>query len=217
MAIVDDEEAKRLRRALVTAVARSVSDRRVLRAIAETPRHAFVPEADLDEAYADELAPIGFGQTISQPSSVALMSAALDLSGRERVLEIGTGSGYQTAILSRLARVVYSVEVVPELAARARALLDELGCGNVRTRVGDGYEGWPEAAPFDRVVLTAAPREVPAALVHQLVDGGVLVAPVGEQGKRQRLLRLHRRGLGADVEELGPVIFVPMVPKTWVS
>lgn len=117
MAIVDDEEAKRLRRALVTVVARSVSDRRVLRAIAETPRHAFVPEADLDEAYADEPAPIGFGQTISQPSIVALMSAALDLSGRERVLEIGTGSGYQTAILSRLAREVYSVEVVPELAA----------------------------------------------------------------------------------------------------
>lgn len=215
--MLDSEEARRRRAALVVEVARSVADARVLEALRAIPRHAFVPELDLEDAYADCPQPIGHGQTISQPTIVALMSAALELSGRERVLEIGTGCGYQTAVLSRLAREVYTVEIVPELAERARATLAALGCANVRARVGDGYAGWREEAPFDRVVLTAAPPTLPAALLEQLGDRGVLVAPIGKQGANQRLVRARRRGREVDVDDLGGVIFVPMVPKVWVS
>jgi protein-L-isoaspartate(D-aspartate) O-methyltransferase len=141
------------------------------------------------------------------------MTEALSLRGRERVLEIGTGSGYQAAILSLLAAEVYTIEIVPELGERAERTLRELGYANVHVRVGDGYAGWPEKAPFDRVILTAAPPEIPKALLDQLAEGGVLIAPVGEQGSYQELTRIEKKKGGALVRErLGPVRFVPMVP-----
>jgi protein-L-isoaspartate(D-aspartate) O-methyltransferase len=202
---------------LVDRVAREVHDKRVLDALRRVPRHAFVPRADLAQAYGDHPLPIGHGQTISQPTLVGIMTAALDLRGNERILEIGTGCGYQTAVLSLLAREVFSMEVVPELAERAQAMLLDLGCANVKVKVGDGFEGWPQHAPFDRVILTAAPAELPAKLVAQLRDGGMLLAPVGPQGANQRLLRLRKRGMDVAVEDLGGVVFVPMVKKTWLS
>jgi protein-L-isoaspartate(D-aspartate) O-methyltransferase len=182
---------------------------RVAEAMRRVPRHAFVPGAPLDVAYRDTPLPIGFGQTISQPTVVAIMTQALELSGAERVLEVGTGSGYQAAILSLLAHEVFSVEVVPDLATRSSRRLAELGYANVHVRAGDGYLGWPERAPFDRIIVTAAPPTVPEALFDQLTDGGVLVVPVGEY--QQDLLRYRKQDDGTSVQDLGPVSFVPMV------
>ena len=187
-------------------------DRRVLGALADVPRHRFAPGLSIRDAYADRPQPIGHGQTISQPTVVAIMTAALGLTGTERVLEIGTGSGYQAAILSRLCREVYTIEIVAPLGEAARARLAALGHANVRVRIGDGYLGWPEAAPFDRVLLTAAPPEIPQPLVSQLAEGGILVAPVGPEGKVQRLVRWTKRGGALRKEDLGAVRFVPMVP-----
>ena len=180
----------------------------VLDAMGRVPRHRFV-DAAIAAAYLDRPLPIGQGQTISSPSVVAKMTEALSLSGSERVLEIGTGSGYQAAVLSLLARRVYSIEIIPELATRARERLRALGYA-VYQRTGDGYRGWPEEAPFDRILLTAAPPEVPPALFDQLADGGVLVAPVGE-GDLQELFRFTRRAGAIARESLGLVRFVPMV------
>ncbi len=177
------------------------------------PRHLFVPEASLDEAYRNEPLPIGHGQTISQPFIVGLMTEALELAGNERVLEIGTGSGYQAAILSLLAGSVHSVEIVRELAEESRARLAHLGYDNVRVRAGDGYAGWPEEAPFDRIIVTAAAEKVPAALFAQLANGGILVIPVGQSDRTQRLLRYRRTGRRLAREDLGAVRFVPMVPN----
>jgi protein-L-isoaspartate(D-aspartate) O-methyltransferase len=171
------------------------------------PRHLFV-DVPLEEAYLDLPLPIGWDQTISQPSIVAVMSQALELEGTERVLEIGTGSGYQAAVLSRLAAHVDSMEIVAPLARAAEMRLEALGCVNVDVRVSDGYLGWPERAPYDRIVLTAAPPSVPQALRDQLADCGILVAPVGQS--TQRLVRWQKQN-DAFVEDLGPVIFVPMV------
>jgi protein-L-isoaspartate(D-aspartate) O-methyltransferase len=185
-------------------------DARVLDALRKTPRHLFMPGAGIREAYGDHPSPIGFGQTISQPTVVAIMSDALDVTGSERVLEIGTGSGYQAAVLSLLVREVFSIEIVEELGLTAKRRLAELGYRNVEVKVGDGYKGWPEKAPFDRVILTAAPPEIPQALVDQLKEGGVLVAPVGESGV-QRLLRWKKEGGKLLKEDLGAVRFVPMV------
>ncbi len=214
-----DTEASRGARALLLAGLRReglVKSDAVLAVLAETPRHLFVPGASLSAAYRDAPHPIGHGQTISQPTVVGMMTEALELTGKETVLEIGTGSGYQAAILARLAKKVHTIELLEPLGVASRERLARLGYGNVEVRVGDGYQGWPEHAPFDRIVVTAAPPEMPPALVAQLAEGGVLVAPVGEQGGIQRLLRL-RRGQGArrDVvtrEDLGAVRFVPMVP-----
>jgi protein-L-isoaspartate(D-aspartate) O-methyltransferase len=180
---------------------------RVAAALAEVPRHLFV-EAPIDRAYEDAPQPIGWGQTISQPTIVAMMSEALSLDGTERVLEIGTGSGYQAAVLSRLAAQVDSIEVVAQLAVAARERLRALGCSNVEVRCGDGYEGWPERAPYDRIILTAAPPTLPERLLEQLEDDGLLVAPIGERGEQR--LKAYRK-TGATVDDLGPVLFVPMV------
>ena len=213
----DPGDAQALRAALARKVAEyppwplgSTWDPRVLRAIAEVPRHLFVPGAPLVEAYRDEPYPIGREQTISQPTVVAIMAQALQLSGVERVLEIGTGCGYQAAVIARLAASVHSVERIAWLGESARARLVSMGIRNVHVRVSDGFAGWPEGAPFDRVLLTAAPAEVPSALVDQLAEGGVLVAPVGAS-MDQRLVRMRKRGGRVETCELGPVRFVPML------
>jgi protein-L-isoaspartate(D-aspartate) O-methyltransferase len=200
-----------LRRALVEIVRREVRAERVLEVMRRLPRHVFIPEFDLAQAYADHPLPIGWGATISQPTVVGMMSEALGLDGTERILEIGTGSGYQAAVLSRLARHVDSVEVVPDLAARARHALAELHIDNVDVHVGDGWEGLPLGAPFDRIVVTAAPDVVPRALVDQLAEGGFLVVPVGPQSGDQRLERHLKRNGRLVREDLGAVRFVPMV------
>jgi protein-L-isoaspartate(D-aspartate) O-methyltransferase len=208
----DSAEARDLRDHLIDGMVYEIRDARVLEAMRRVPRHLFTPTHGLRSAYADLPLPIGYGQTISQPLVVADMSAALDLTGAERVLEIGTGSGYQAAVLSLLAAEVFTLEVVPELGVLAKDRLLALGYANVHVRVGDGFLGWPDAAPFDRIVLTAAPEDVPRVLFDQLADGGVLVAPVGERWGYQRLLRYKKTGGALSVENLGGVSFVPMVP-----
>lgn len=208
---VDPPEARALRERLVEIVAREVKSPDVLAALRAVPRHRFVPGVAFGEAYGDHPVPIGFGATISQPTVVGLMSEALELKGTERVLEIGTGSGYQAAVLGRLARDVESIEVVPELGARAAAILSEMGCTNVRVSLGDGWKGLPERAPYDRIVVTAAPDHLPEALVEQLVEGGLLVAPVGPQSADQRLERFRKKDGELLMEDLCAVRFVPMV------
>jgi len=189
-----------------------IRDRRVLEAIRRLNRSDFVPESARYAATQDSPLPIGHGQTISQPYIVALMSQALQLQGHERVLEVGTGSGYQTAVLALLCREVYSVEIVPSLARSARRLLRRLGFENVYLRLGDGSLGWPEAAPFDAIIGTAAPESVPPKLLGQLRPGGRMVIPVGSQRGGQELLRITRVRNGGipRVEHLLPVRFVPM-------
>ena len=189
-----------------------IRDERVLWAVEQVPRHLFVPPALRSDAEADRPLPIGHGQTISQPYIVAFMTEALQLRGVERVLEVGTGSGYQTAILAALAREVYSVEIVPELAAEAAAvLLGPMHLENVHLRVGDGRRGWPEAAPFDRSIVTAAPAEIPDELVGQLAPGGRMVIPVGDDPEVQTLKVLRRGDDGVDaIADLLPVRFVPL-------
>lgn len=191
--------------------ARGVSDARVLGALRGVPRHLFVPEAVRGVAYEDRALPIDHGQTISQPYMVAVMTELVRPAARDRVLEVGTGSGYQAAVLAGLVREVYSIERIPELAADARQRLAALGYGNVQVITGDGYRGLPAHAPFDAIVVTAAPPEVPPALVEQLAVGGRLVIPVGE---RSQLLRLvERTAEGLEEQRLFPVAFVPMVPE----
>ncbi len=189
-----------------------IRDERVLAAFAEVPRELFVPEQLRGSADADYPLPIGCGQTISQPFVVAYMTERLRLSGEERVLEVGTGSGYQTAILARLAEEVFSIEIVPELAARARdVLVLKLGLANVRLRTGDGALGWPGEAPFDRVIVTAAATEVPPALVAQLAPGGRMILPVGETPEVQMLRLVDRGNDGVTAQtDLLPVRFVPL-------
>jgi protein-L-isoaspartate(D-aspartate) O-methyltransferase len=189
-------------------VARGVKDERVLAALRETPRHEFVPEDLRNQAYQDWPLRIGFQQTISQPYIVAVMSEALELSGDEIVLEIGTGSGYQTAVLARLAKTVYTIEIVPELGERAKRDLARLGIRNVQLRIGDGYQGWPDHAPFDAIIVTAAPPQVPQPLIDQLAVGGRMVIPVGRSS--QELVLLRRTSDGIEREKLIDVRFVPM-------
>ena len=197
--------------ALIAIVGREVTCPRVLAAMRAVPRHAFVPEQARAMAYEDHPLPIGHGATISQPTVVGMMSQALALSGTERILEIGTGSGYQAAVLGRLARHVDSVELVAELAARARSTLEALHVQNVDVHLGDGWAGLPARAPFDRIVVTAAPDHLPEVLADQLVEGGYLVVPVGPQSHDQRLERHQKRGGRLVREDLGAVRFVPMV------
>ncbi|HWQ55210.1 MAG TPA: protein-L-isoaspartate(D-aspartate) O-methyltransferase [Bryobacteraceae bacterium] len=193
---------------------RGIHDAAVLRAMRTVPRHLFVPENGRRLAYADHPLSIGHGATISQPFVVAWMTELLEPSKAHKVLEIGTGSGYQAAVLSGLVNHVYTIEIVPELAASARQTLQKLGYGNVTVREGDGYKGWPEEAPFDRIILTAAPREVPKALVEQLAKGGRLVAPVGSGPWGQELTVMHKQPDGSIRQRsMGGVAFVPMVPK----
>ncbi len=190
--------------------ARGVRDPRVLEALRVIPRHLFVPPEFQDEAYEDYPLPIGYGQTISQPYMVAAMTEALALEPHHRVLEIGTGSGYQTAVLAYIAREVYTVEYVPELSERARRILQDLGFTNIHFRVGDGSLGWPEAAPFDRILVTAAAPEVPPPLWEQLAPEGIMVIPIGDLWG-QELYRIRKTRDGEREEEaLFPCAFVPL-------
>jgi len=189
--------------------ARGVTDAAVLAAMAAVPRHLFVPEEERRDAYDDQPLPIGAGQTISQPYIVALMSSLLNLNSGSRVLEVGTGSGYQAAVLSRLAREVYTIEIVKPLGERARRTLTELGYKNVHVRIGDGYQGWREAAPFDGIIVTAAPPSIPGPLMNQVKVGGKLVIPVGKTYQDLIVLTRRRDG-GFDRESVLPVRFVPM-------
>ena len=190
---------------------RGIEAESVLRVMSVLPRHRFVPGSARAEAYGDFPLPIGRGQTISQPYMVALMTAELGLGGRAKVLEIGTGSGYQTAVLAELAGEVYTVELIPTLLERARGLLDELGYRNIRYRAADGTYGWPEEAPFDAILVAAAAPAVPSALTAQLGDNGVLVVPVGRSQAFQTLLTIRRRGARLEQHEGIGCRFVPLV------
>jgi len=193
--------------------ARGVRNPEVLAAMRAVPRHLFVPLSVRSAAYDDQALPIGHGQTISQPVIVAMMTELLEPHHEHRVLEIGTGSGYQAAVLSCLAKQVYTIEIIEALANSARARLQSLGYRNVEVRAGDGYKGWPEAAPFDRIMLTSAPPQVPQALIDQLKPGGKLVAPVGDSLENQNLVVLEKDAVGRTKQRsVIPVHFVPMVP-----
>jgi protein-L-isoaspartate(D-aspartate) O-methyltransferase len=211
----DDEDAARARREdMIKAQleARGIKDRAVVEAVRKVPRHRFVPDWLRWRAYDDSPLPIGEGQTISQPYIVARMTELIGPKKGMRVLEIGTGSGYQAAVLAECVDEVDTIEVIPALGERAKRTLGELGYRNIRTRVGDGYHGWPERAPFDAIILTAAPPEdVPNPLLDQLKVGGRLVAPVGRDD--QQLVRITRTETGFRREVLAPVRFVPMTGK----
>lgn len=199
------------RRQLIAALWRyGVSDQRVLNTIASIPRELFLDETLQYAAYADCALPIGLGQTISQPLIVATMTEALELVGDERVLEIGTGSGYQAAILARLARHVYSVERYPALAYQAALRLARLETWNVSLFVGDGSAGWPEQAPYERIIVTAAAPAVPSTLLSQLADGGLMVIPVGSR-RQQELQAIYLKGQKTEVRSLGRCTFVPLI------
>jgi protein-L-isoaspartate(D-aspartate) O-methyltransferase len=204
-------EARKIR--LIMDLRRSgVTDTRVLSAIERVPRELFVPEPFLDQAYENTALPIGKGQTVSQPLVVALMSQALEVGERMKVLEIGTGSGYQAAVLAKLCRRVYTVERHKSLLVEAESRFRALHVHNITSIAGDGTRGWPEQAPFDRILVTAAASEVPKALLDQLADGGAMVLPVGPQGGDQEVLRIRKRDGRPQVERLFPVRFVPLVP-----
>jgi len=191
--------------------ARGISDEVVLKAMEKVPRHLFVPEQYQAEAYADHPLPIGEGQTISQPYVVALMTELLALEPSDRVLEIGTGSGYQAAVLAEIANEVYTVEIIESLGRTAASRLQTLGYRNIRTRLGDGYYGWEENAPYDAIIVTAAPDHIPQPLIRQLKDGGRLVIPVGPPGAVQTLWRVEKYGDQVISHNEGEVRFVPLV------
>jgi protein-L-isoaspartate(D-aspartate) O-methyltransferase len=189
-----------------------ITDTRVLGAIERVPREAFVPRPFIDQAYEERTLPIGEGQTISQPQVVALMTQALEVKASHKVLEIGTGSGYQAAVLSRLARRIYSIERHKVLLAEAEHRFRELRLTNIHCRCGDGSLGWPEQTDFDRIMVTAAAATLPEALLKQLKDGGILVAPIGSERGDQVLMRYRRHGGEWTEEALGEVRFVPLLP-----
>jgi protein-L-isoaspartate(D-aspartate) O-methyltransferase len=208
-----EPDFERLRAAMVREQLqqRDVKDPGVLAAMLKVPRHEFVPANIINSAYEDSALPLDLGQTISQPYIVGFMTQALKLTGGERVLEIGTGSGYQAAVLAEIVFEVYSVEILPELAERAGTLLGKMGYKNIHIRTGDGYEGWPEFAPFDRVIVTAAPDRVPQPLIDQLKSGGRMVIPVGHL--EQQLMIIEKRDSGVVRLSSIPVRFVPMTGK----
>ena len=192
---------------------RGVRDTRVLNAMRTVPRDRFVPPEIAGRAYEDNPLPIGGGQTISQPYIVAYMTEALEVAPAHKVLEIGTGSGYQAAVLGEVARQVYTIEIVPELARRSAATLKALGYTNVHVREGDGFSGWPEQAPFDRILVTAAPEQIPQPLLDQLAPGGRLVIPVGAQGQTQWITIAAKTGRGVVQRRTIPVQFVPFTRR----
>jgi protein-L-isoaspartate(D-aspartate) O-methyltransferase len=210
-AAAQDYDVLRERMVRYQIEARDVRDAGVLKSMRSVPRHLFVPANVREAAYNDHPLPIGFGQTISQPYIVGVMSEVLEVKREHKVLEIGTGSGYQAAVLSPLAGKVYSIEIVEGLAVQADALLKKLGYTNVVVRKGDGYKGWPEEAPFDRIILTAAPPEIPDALIAQLKPGGRLVAPVGRFDQDLVVLQKDEKGRLRQ-RSIFAVRFVPMVP-----
>jgi protein-L-isoaspartate(D-aspartate) O-methyltransferase len=188
--------------------ARGVKDTRVLSAMLRVERHRFVPEEYWNSAYSDQPLPIGEGQTISQPYIVALMTELLELKEGEKILEIGTGSGYQAAILAELAKEVYTIEIIESLASMAKKRLSELGYQNIEAKAGDGYLGWPEFAPFDAIIVTAAPDHIPKPLIEQLKEGGRMVLPVGVY--TQELKKIIKRSGKIETTDIIPVVFVPM-------
>ena len=206
-----ENRVERLREMMVERQikSRGIADERVLSVMRSIERHKFVPDQNLSAAYGDHPLPIGYGQTISQPYIVALMTELCELSGAEKVLEIGTGSGYQTAVLSRLAAEVYSIEIVEPLGKLAIQRLNGMGCKNVQVRIGDGYAGWADAAPFDVIILTAAPGDIPPRLFEQLKEGGLMIAPVGDYF--QELVRVRKIDGKMRRETITHVRFVPMI------
>ena len=207
-----EEEFAAQRRKLVEVLkSQGLKSKTVLDALLKVPRHKFVPASHRNLAYENRALPIAHEQTISQPYIVGYMTEAADIAPSDRVLEIGTGSGYQAAVLAELAKEVYSIEIVPPLADGARTLLGELGYKNVQVKTGNGYLGWPERAPFDAIIVTAAPDEVPQALVDQLAMGGTMVVPVGSEF--QRMMIITRGESGVVERRTIPVAFVPMVGK----
>ena len=209
----DDLRARREAMLQEQIRARDITDTRVIEAMRRVPRERFVPAPLVGRAYDDTPLPIGLGQTISQPYVVAYMTEALGVAPSHRVLEIGTGSGYQAAILGELAREVYTVEIVPALARRAAATLEELAYRNVHVREGDGFAGWPDQAPFDRILVTAAPEQIPKPLLDQLAPRGRLVIPVGEQGATQWITIVDKTPNGLAQRRTIPVQFVPFTRK----
>lgn len=201
----------RLARLILSLRRAGVIDGTVLAAMERVPREAFVAPQFLDQAYEDTALPIGAHQTLSAPSTVGLMTQALAVGPADKVLEVGTGSGYQAAVLSRLCRRVYTIERHRELAAEAGRRFATLRFDNIATRVGDGTLGWPVHAPFDRIVVTAAARDIPPVLVEQLAEGGIMVVPVDDGPGNQRLLRVRRFPDGVDAEDLGAMRFVPLI------
>ncbi|WP_395679359.1 protein-L-isoaspartate(D-aspartate) O-methyltransferase [Inquilinus sp.] len=204
----------RLIRLLMQLRRSGITDHRVLGAIERVPREAFVPDAFLDQAYEDIALPIGRGQTISQPMVVGLMTQALEVGDRHKVLEIGTGSGYQAAVLARICRRLYSIERHKPLLDLALERIAGMRISNITARWGDGMKGWPEQAPFDRVIVTAAHRGdlPPPALTDQLAIGGIIVIPMGDEKRNQRVVRFTRTETGLEREDLWPVRFVPLLP-----
>lgn len=193
-------------------IERGIRDKRVIEVMKKVPRHLFVPEDIIDSAYDDRALPIGYGQTISQPYIVALMTELLELKGDEKVLEIGTGSGYQAAILAELAKEVHTIERIEPLATAAKKRFENLGIQNVKVYIKDGTEGIPEEAPFDRIIITAATPDIPEPLIKQLKEEGIIVAPVGERYS-QYMLKAIKRDNELERHYLIPVAFVPLIGK----
>jgi protein-L-isoaspartate(D-aspartate) O-methyltransferase len=211
-AAANNDEWIRARRAMIERQlsARGIRDARVLQAMGSIPRELFVPERLRAQAYDDRPLPIGARQTISQPYIVAYMTELLSLKGIERVLEIGTGSGYQAAVLGKLAAEVYSIEILPELSVRAKTVLERLGFDNIFLKVGDGFFGWPERSPFDAILVTASAPRIPDPLWVQLREEGRLIMPLGEEGRAQKLIRVTKSGGKRLIEEVSGVYFVPL-------
>lgn len=208
-----DPYARKRRRLVETVRGQGVTDPRVLQAVADVPRHRFVPDAVLRRAYEDTALPIGFGQTISQPSIQALYLQVLGIGAGDRVLEVGTGSGYQTALLAALSANVYSVERIPQLAVRARQALDELGHRNVALLTGDGTVGWSRYAPYDAILVAAAAPDVPQALVEQLAPGGRLLIPLGDRDTQKLTLVRRTEAGGTEREHVVGCVFVPLIGR----
>ena len=209
---IPERDRNRARERMVRQLLRyGINDERVIAAMSTVPRHLFIPEKyrDTFDPYGDYPGPIGSGQTISQPYIVAYMTERLDVKPGEKILEIGTGSGYQAAILAALGAEVYSIEIIPELAEHARQVLKDQGFDNVRVLAGDGYRGWPDDIVFDAVIVTAAPAEIPRRLIEQLRDGGRMILPLGTWS--QRLVICRKKGAQIEIEEDLPVRLVPMV------
>jgi len=205
---------KTLRKKMVEEqiIARGIKDKKLIEAMYKIERHRFIPEKFRDSAYGDFPVPIGEGQTISQPYMVALMTECLSLKGKEKVLEIGTGSGYQTAILAELAKEVYSIERIESLKIDAEKILNELGYTNIKIRLGDGTLGWPEEAPFDRIMVTAANQDVPPPLLEQLNQNGIMVIPLGDRFS-QVLTKIEKRDNQIIRQEVCGCVFVPLIGK----
>ncbi len=210
---VSDPAAYSKARLILTLRAAGVTDTAVVSVMEQIPREMFVPEFFLDQAYDDVTLPIGHHQTLSQPGIVGIMTEALRLTDRHKVLEVGTGSGYQTAVLSRLARRVYTIERHGPLMEEAEARLEELRVRNVTTQIGDGTLGWPEQAPFDRIIVTAAAADIPPVLAGQLREGGVMLVPVASDIENQAIVRVTRIAEGFETEEIRTVKFVPLIPE----